>query len=135
MRLGFPVALKADGPLHKTEAGGVKLGLQDEREVREAYLEMAGRLGDAMTGAVVQQMIGSGVEVMGGKTGFISKAGYCLATLLRLPESDQRVAVVVLGARSNTGRFWETRHIFNWLSSQASTLFGKEHQQQIQQAY
>ncbi len=35
---------------------------------------------------------------MGGKTGFISKAGYCLATLLRLPQSNHKVAVVVLGA-------------------------------------
>jgi acetyl coenzyme A synthetase (ADP forming)-like protein len=66
MRMGFPVVLKAQGPLHKTEAGGVKLGLQDETEVREAYLEMAGRLGDSMTGAVVQQMVGGGVEVMVG---------------------------------------------------------------------
>ena len=43
------------------------------------------------------------------KTGFISKAGYCLATLLRLPQGGQQVAVVVLGARSNAGRFMETR--------------------------
>jgi acetyl coenzyme A synthetase (ADP forming)-like protein len=66
MKMGFPVALKAEGPLHKTEVGAVKLGLQDEREVREAYLEMSGRLGEEMTGAVVQQMIGGGVEVMVG---------------------------------------------------------------------
>lgn len=66
MKMGFPVALKAEGPLHKTEAGGVKLGLQDEREVREAYTEMTGRLGDQMTGALVQQMIPGGVEVMVG---------------------------------------------------------------------
>ena len=66
MRMGFPVALKAQGPLHKTEAGGVKLGLQDEREVREAYLEMTSRLGDQMTGATIQQMIAGGVEVMVG---------------------------------------------------------------------
>ena len=71
-------------------------------------------------------LAGTGVDVMGGKTGFISKAGYCLATLLRLPQSNQTVAVVVLGAKSNTGRFWETRHLFNWLSTQASTLFGKD---------
>ena len=62
---------------------------------------------------------GGEVEVMGGKTGFISKAGYCLATLLRLPDSNHNVAVVVLGATSNNGRFWETRHLFNWLSDQA----------------
>jgi serine-type D-Ala-D-Ala endopeptidase (penicillin-binding protein 7) len=54
------------------------------------------------------------VDVMGAKTGFISKAGYCLATLLRLPQGNP-VAVVVLGAHSNNGRFWETRHLFNWL--------------------
>jgi acetyltransferase len=66
MRIGFPVALKAQGPLHKTEAGAVKLNLQDETEVREAYLEMASRLGDQMTGAIVQQMVSGGVEVMAG---------------------------------------------------------------------
>jgi serine-type D-Ala-D-Ala endopeptidase (penicillin-binding protein 7) len=69
-----------------------------------------------------------GMDVMGGKTGFISKAGYCLATLLRLPQGNQ-VAVVVLGAQSNPGRFWETRHLFSWLSEKASTLFGKEQQE------
>ncbi len=65
----------------------------------------------------------SDVDVRAGKTGFISKAGYCLATLLRLPQSDQQVAVVVLGARSNAGRFMETENLFEWLSSKASTIF------------
>jgi D-alanyl-D-alanine endopeptidase (penicillin-binding protein 7) len=62
------------------------------------------------------------VDVRGGKTGFISKAGYCLATLLRLPQTNQQVAVVVLGASSNAGRFMETRHLFNWLSSKTNDL-------------
>jgi serine-type D-Ala-D-Ala endopeptidase (penicillin-binding protein 7) len=69
------------------------------------------------------------VEVMGGKTGFISKAGHCLATLIRLPQTNQSVAVVVLGANSNPGRFWETRHLFNWLSQKTTDLFRKEQQQ------
>jgi D-alanyl-D-alanine endopeptidase (penicillin-binding protein 7) len=64
------------------------------------------------------------VDVLGGKTGFISKAGYCLATLLRLPQGGPQVAVVVLGATSNAGRFWETRHLFNWLSTKAQDVFG-----------
>jgi serine-type D-Ala-D-Ala endopeptidase (penicillin-binding protein 7) len=64
------------------------------------------------------------VDVQAGKTGFISKAGYCLATLLRLPQGGPQVAVVVLGAKSNAGRFWETRHLFNWLSTKASDLLG-----------
>jgi len=62
-------------------------------------------------------------DVRAAKTGFISKAGYCLATLLRLPQSNQDVAVVVLGARSNAGRFMETRNLFTWLSSKAQTIF------------
>jgi D-alanyl-D-alanine endopeptidase (penicillin-binding protein 7) len=57
------------------------------------------------------------VEVRAGKTGFISKAGYCLVTLLRLPQTGAQVAVVVLGARSNAGRFVETRNLFDWLST------------------
>jgi serine-type D-Ala-D-Ala endopeptidase (penicillin-binding protein 7) len=64
------------------------------------------------------------VDVQAGKTGFITKAGYCLATLLRLPQGGPQVAVVVLGAKSNAGRFWETRHLFNWLSSKAQDLIG-----------
>jgi D-alanyl-D-alanine endopeptidase (penicillin-binding protein 7) len=62
-------------------------------------------------------------SVMAAKTGFISKSGYCLATLLRLPQSDQQVAVVVLGARSNAGRFLETENLFNWFAAKASVIF------------
>ena len=71
-------------------------------------------------------------DVLGGKTGFITNSGYCLATLLRLPQSGQQVAVVVLGAKSNQGRFWETRHLFNWLSTQSQKLFGFGQQPQPQ---
>jgi D-alanyl-D-alanine endopeptidase (penicillin-binding protein 7) len=67
-------------------------------------------------------LLAGDVEVMGAKTGFISKSGYCLASLLRLPQGNP-VAVVVLGARSNNGRFWETRHLFSWLNSKASEIF------------
>jgi D-alanyl-D-alanine endopeptidase (penicillin-binding protein 7) len=63
------------------------------------------------------------IDVMAGKTGFIRKAGYCLATLLRLPQSGQEVAVVVLGARSNAGRFSEAQNLVNWFTARAATLF------------
>jgi D-alanyl-D-alanine endopeptidase (penicillin-binding protein 7) len=59
------------------------------------------------------KLLGSDVDVVAGKTGFIRKAGYCLATLLQAPHGAQ-VAVVVLGATNSTVRFWETRHLFNW---------------------
>src|SRR5207237_9683311 len=73
------------------------------------------------------------VDVRAGKTGFISKAGYCLATVLRLPESRQDVAVVVFGARSNAGRFMESRNLFNWATSTAPTLFAAKPTAQQQQ--
>ena len=63
------------------------------------------------------------VDVQAGKTGFIRSAGYCLATLLRLPQGPE-IAVVVLGAKSNAGRFWETRHLLNWFSTKAQDLLG-----------
>ena len=74
-------------------------------------------------------VIDGDVTVMGGKTGFITKAGHCLATLLRMPQGNQ-VAVVVLGATSNPGRFWETRHLFNWFSQKTADLFSKDQQQE-----
>jgi D-alanyl-D-alanine endopeptidase (penicillin-binding protein 7) len=72
------------------------------------------------------------VDVRAGKTGFITKAGYCLATLLKLPQDQggQQVAVVVLGARSNAGRFMESRNLLSWVSSKASTLFAAKPQEQ-----
>ena len=66
---------------------------------------------------------GGDVDVRAGKTGFISKAGYCLATVLRLPQSTHSIAVVVFGARSNAGRFMESRNLMNWATAKASTLF------------
>ena len=39
-RLGFPVALKVLGLAHKTEVGGVRLGLRGDGEVRDAFAEM-----------------------------------------------------------------------------------------------
>jgi D-alanyl-D-alanine endopeptidase (penicillin-binding protein 7) len=71
-----------------------------------------------------QHVMKGDVDVLGGKTGFIRAAGYCLATLLRLPQGGGEVAVVVLGARSNAGRFWETRHLLNWFSTKAEDLIG-----------
>lgn len=76
-----------------------------------------------ITARSTNQLVKTGdIDVLGGKTGFISRSGYCLASLLRLPQTGQQVAVVVLGAKSNAGRFWETRHLVNWLSSKTSTL-------------
>ncbi|HYM60588.1 MAG TPA: GNAT family N-acetyltransferase [Thermoanaerobaculia bacterium] len=67
-RVGYPVVLKVDGPdiIHKSEVRGVKLSIPDEAGVREAWHDFTDRLGDRMTGALVQHMVTSGVEVMAG---------------------------------------------------------------------
>jgi len=69
-RIGAAVALKAVGPsiLHKTDVGGIALGLAGEDAVRGAYRDMRARLGDAMQGVIVQRMVPAGVEMLVGAT-------------------------------------------------------------------
>jgi acetyl coenzyme A synthetase (ADP forming)-like protein len=76
-RLGFPVAVKLASTkfVHKSEVGGVRLGLNDEVAVRRAFAEIreaVARASDgdagAMDGVLVQPMMRGGVEVMAGVT-------------------------------------------------------------------
>jgi acyl-CoA synthetase (NDP forming) len=69
--LAGPVALKAVAPtlVHKTEVGGVRLGLSGARAVTEAAREMAdgvARVGHQVTGFLVQRMVSGGVEMIVG---------------------------------------------------------------------
>src|SRR5687768_7065836 len=87
-----------------------------------------------ITANSTNQIVRTGdIDVIGGKTGFISRSGYCLATLLRLPQSGKQVAFVVLGAKSNQSRFWETRHLFNWMATRTKALLEGDFQQPQQQ--
>jgi acetyltransferase len=69
--IGYPVVLKlsAANIRHKTEIGGVKPGLSDADELRQAYrglIEIVGRLHQTETPprVLVQEMVASGVEVL-----------------------------------------------------------------------
>jgi acetyltransferase len=71
--LGYPVALKVDSPdiLHKTEAGGIRLGLRDDAQVRAAFSEIMSSAAAyapqaAINGVLVQEMVAGGVEVIVG---------------------------------------------------------------------
>lgn len=66
--IGFPVAVKAVGAalVHKTELGGVRLGVASEHAVREVFADFAARLGEDLEGVLVQQMIAGGVEMVVG---------------------------------------------------------------------
>ncbi|HET6868290.1 MAG TPA: acetate--CoA ligase family protein, partial [Solirubrobacteraceae bacterium] len=68
-KLGVPVALKAvaRGLVHKTDAGGVRLGLEGADAVRAAASEIehaVGQAGHELEGLVVQPMAPPGVEML-----------------------------------------------------------------------
>ncbi len=68
-QLGGPVALKitSDTITHKTDVGGVRLDLASPAAVGAAFDELKSRLGDQMTGAIVQPMAHEGIElILGG---------------------------------------------------------------------
>lgn len=74
-RMGYPVALKVVSPdvIHKTEAGGVRVGLRSAEEVEAGYhaIVAAVRAHDPaarVEGIQVQQMVDSGLEVIVGAT-------------------------------------------------------------------
>jgi acetyltransferase len=74
-KLGFPVAMKlqAAGLLHKTELGGVRLGIRSANSARLAYRDIMSRAKDALSheaieGITVERMVGKKFEIIvGGK--------------------------------------------------------------------
>ncbi|WP_226872096.1 acetate--CoA ligase family protein [Microbispora sitophila] len=69
---GYPVVLKvaAEGLGHKSDVGGVRLGLSDARDVERAYREVVAAAaavpGTGRVGALVQPQRGGGVELLVG---------------------------------------------------------------------
>jgi len=68
--IGYPVAVKAVGPLilHKTEVGGIRLGLENNAATRAACQDLKTRLETDLTDFLVQEMVPGGVEVLVGVT-------------------------------------------------------------------
>jgi acyl-CoA synthetase (NDP forming) len=64
--VGYPVVLKALGTLHKSDAGGVVLGLRDEEAVAAAFADLSERL--APPAVVIERMapLDQGVELLVG---------------------------------------------------------------------
>jgi len=72
-QIGYPTVLKisSEDILHKSDAGGVRVGLQDEGQVREAYRQILQSARDynpdaQIDGVLVQQMVQGGTEVIVG---------------------------------------------------------------------
>ena len=66
--LGGPVVMKAEaeGVVHKTEAGAVKLDLHGEQELREAFRQLTATFGASLRTVLLQPMLTGGVEVLVG---------------------------------------------------------------------
>jgi acyl-CoA synthetase (NDP forming) len=59
--IGYPIALKTCADLHKTERGGVELGLANDEALTASYRDFEARLGPQV---LVQQMVPSGTELI-----------------------------------------------------------------------
>jgi len=61
--LGYPVALKSaqEGLLHKSDQGGVLLGIKNAEALKKAYQELAQRLGPRV---LISPMVSTGVEMV-----------------------------------------------------------------------
>lgn len=73
--VGFPIVLKVASPkiLHKSDVGGVKVGLKSPEEARRAYMEILDSVhrympGVPVYGIEVQKMMPAGVELIVGAT-------------------------------------------------------------------
>ncbi len=64
--IGYPVVLKAQSPAlpHKSDVGGVRLGIADEAELRAAVAEMIVRISVPLDGLLVEPMVKRGVELL-----------------------------------------------------------------------
>ncbi|HEY0537187.1 MAG TPA: acetate--CoA ligase family protein [Actinoallomurus sp.] len=67
-RFGYPVVLKAaaEGLGHKSDIGGVRLGLNSPEDVRRAHREIGAAVGTAGLGTLVQPQRAGGVELLVG---------------------------------------------------------------------
>ncbi len=71
-RLGFPLVMKVVSPqiLHKTDVGGVKVGVDNTADVRKTFNDMYGRLskkkGVNVKGILLEKMVPKGVELIVG---------------------------------------------------------------------
>lgn len=68
-RIGYPVALKAMSPqiVHKSDFGGIALGIEDRKELSRELKAMTGKIkkaGFPISGYLVQEFVTSGKEVI-----------------------------------------------------------------------
>ncbi len=107
--LGYPVVVKAMGVAHKTDSGGIRLGLRDADEVSQAVTEMA-KLSEShlvekmVEGVVAELIVGVARDEQFGPFLLIGGGGTLVelmkdSTSLLLPVDRERVARALAGLR------------------------------------
>jgi D-alanyl-D-alanine endopeptidase (penicillin-binding protein 7) len=79
------------------------------------------------------RLLKSRSDIVGGKTGFIRPAGYCLATLIG-DKSQPHLTTVILGAPTNASRFSESAKLIDW-AKRALTLSTRQKETEPTQTY
>jgi acyl-CoA synthetase (NDP forming) len=106
-RVGWPVALKTavPGVAHKSDVGGVRLGLDGPEELAAAYRDLAARLGPrvlvaAMAGPGVELALGVVVDPQFGPLVMVAAGGVLVEVLgdrrFALPPVEHRQAMAML---------------------------------------
>jgi acyl-CoA synthetase (NDP forming) len=69
--VGYPLALKVDAEsiVHKSDVGGVALGIQDEKALLSAHAKMSKKFAEAKPAYIIQEYLKSGKEVIMGSKG------------------------------------------------------------------
>lgn len=71
-KIGYPLVMKIVSPqiLHKTDVGGVKVGIDNDKDVRKTFTDMYGRLskkkGVEIKGVLLEKMVPKGIELIVG---------------------------------------------------------------------
>jgi D-alanyl-D-alanine carboxypeptidase len=61
------------------------------------------------------ELLGSYLDIEGGKTGYIDEAGFCLVNLVKSEQAREGIVVVILGADSKEQRFQENKFLSQWV--------------------
>ncbi len=62
--IGYPVVLKALGAAHKSDAGGVRLAISGEAQLKDAFREMHARLHPTIFSVEKEAALASGIELL-----------------------------------------------------------------------
>lgn len=64
------------------------------------------------TNELLDNFIGEGIDIIGGKTGYVEASGYCLVSKFR-NKVGKEIISVILGAESDKERFSQTKELVN----------------------